>query len=69
MPNSVSQTVPTLWRNEGATYPLEVELPFAAESRLTTTGDIAIEEPKITPATFFDLTEEWPGPERPFRSA
>jgi hypothetical protein len=67
-PNAVNQVVPILWRNENASHPFTVELPLAADGLFAqTTGAIEIKNGLVTPAEFFDLPPEWPGPERALR--
>jgi hypothetical protein len=62
-PWTVASTIPTLWHNPWATWPVEVnETPWRI-AKVNDSGGVDYHDPSVAPAEFFGLPPEWPGPE------
>jgi hypothetical protein len=67
LPSTVTMVVPTLWHHPAAKYPVDNIAPLFRQARPDTdTGHIEFSPPLSNPATFFDLPQDWPGPEPRF---
>jgi hypothetical protein len=62
----VTQTVPTLWIHPAAAHPHACESGPWSIARLSPEGELAYQQPSVGLPEFFELPEDWPGPERPF---
>lgn len=66
-PHSVTSAVPTLWHHPSPTWHVSSLAPIFRQARMNDAESrIDFTEPIMTPAEFFDLPADWPGPEPPF---
>jgi hypothetical protein len=69
-PWSVQTHSPRLWTNPWAERPLALTLDWLAATiineQVNGDGELEFETAATAPETFFDLTPDWPGPEKPF---
>jgi len=66
-PWTVARSVPTLWHHPTAEHPVALDRsPWRQAVVEAETDQLKFLEPTITPAEFFDLPTNWPGPEEPF---
>jgi hypothetical protein len=66
-PWTVATTMPTLWYHPAAAHELVVRnAPWREAVVDRSTGQLSFREPAIHVADFFDLDDDWPGPEPAF---
>jgi hypothetical protein len=66
-PWNLTQSTLTLWHHPAPTLPVGEIAPIFRQARANyETRQIDYVEPAITPARFFDLSDDWPGPEPAF---
>jgi hypothetical protein len=65
-PTTVPHNVPTLWHNPLAGHPISVSSTPWRHVIVDDTGNLKYIDPFVSPAAFFDLPQDWPGPEPPF---
>jgi hypothetical protein len=66
-PHSVANRVPTLWHHPSPTHRVSTIAPLFRQARSNETeGKIEFVEPLVTPAEFFGLPADWPGPDEAF---
>jgi hypothetical protein len=66
-PWNLTTVIPTLWHHPAADKPAGAIAPIFRQARPNdTTGRIDFVEPTMTSAYFFDLRDDWPGPEPGF---
>lgn len=67
MPWTVATTTPVLWHHPEAAHSVSiVGAPWREAAVVKDTGELQYTGSSITPARFFDLSDEWPGPGDPF---
>jgi len=66
-PHRVVDLTPTLWHHPSPTYPISALAPIFRQAKMNEeAGHVDFIEPTMTPAEFFELPEDWPGPEPAF---
>ena len=66
-PWTVIKYAPTLWHHPAAEHPVVVDnSPWCQAVVDPLSGELSFNDPAVGLPQFFELPEEWPGPEEPF---